>query len=117
MRKLRFQWIPTLLVLGSLLLGSFAWAEEGDETASPAPSSKASSKSLADRVKELETKLDSAEEKFKQIHEDQLRLHFNLYGDAEYRLFGPAANFAQSNGFYIGQTDLHIMAQYGPHLG
>src|SRR5579871_1414949 len=61
-----------------------------------------SSKSLAERVKDLE---------------DQLALHFNLYGDAEYRVSGPSASFPQQNAFYIGQTDLHIMAQYGPHLG
>jgi hypothetical protein len=43
-------------------------------------------------------------------------LHFNLYGDAEYRVYGATANFPQQNGFYVGQTDLHIMARYGEHL-
>ena len=79
------------------------------------------SKSLSQRVKTLEDLLSSyqtaTDQKFKQIQEDQLRLHFNLYGDAEYRVFGLSGSFPQQNGFYVGQTDLHIMAQYGQHLG
>ncbi len=119
MKKMNLNWLPLILVLG-LTLG---WApvqaaDEADDNA--APVEKASSKSLSERVKALEKKLaafeDSANQKFQQVHEDQLRLHFNVYGDAEYRLFGPAGSFPQTNGFYIGQTDLHIMGRYGDHL-
>jgi len=99
------------------LAAGFARAEKADD----ASSSKNDNKSLSQRVKDLEDKLaayqSASDEKFKLIHEDQLRLHFNLYGDAEYRVSGPSGSFPQQNAFYVGQTDLHIMAQYGPHLG
>ena len=115
MKKILTGGLPLALLLGITLMGFPAQAQEDDASAT-----KTSSKSLSERVKELEKKLaaveESASEKFQQVHEDQLRLHFNLYGDAEYRLFGPSGSFPQSNGFYIGQTDLHIMGRYGDHL-
>src|SRR5579872_4353698 len=121
-RVIRKKWsrkISTLLATVLLLCGTFAWADEEDQSGNPAPTpaEKTSSKSLNDRVKDLESRLDSADQKFKQIREDQIRLHFNLYGDAEYRVSGLSNSFPQQDGFYIGQTDLHIMAQYGEHLG
>lgn len=103
-------------VLFCLLLYGTPLKAASDDT-----SSDTSSKSLSQRVKTLEDLLASyqtaTDQKFRQLHEDQLRLHFNLYGDAEYRVSGLSASFPQQNAFYIGQTDLHIMAQYGQHLG
>lgn len=111
--------ICLLFAVGFLSAPSWARGEKGEEEQAPAKSN-AESKSLAQRVKALEDQLASyqsaADEKFRQAHAEQLRLHFNLYGDAEYRVAGPAASFPRQNGFYLGQTDLHIMAQYGPHL-
>ncbi|HJT23296.1 MAG TPA: hypothetical protein VJ873_01885 [bacterium] len=108
--------ILTGLVVLLWMAGPAKAAKDADQA-----SSDNSSKPLAQRVKTLEDLLASyqtaTDEKFKQVHEDQLRLHFNLYGDAEYRVFGLSGSFPQQNGFYTGQTDLHIMAQYGPHLG
>src|SRR5579885_3104943 len=112
---------PVCLLFAVCFLSAASWArgEDGEEGQAPAKSN-AESKSLAQRVKTLEDQLASyqsaVDEKFRQAHEEQLRLHFNLYGDAEYRVAGSAASFPQQNGFYLGQTDLHIMAQYGPHL-
>ncbi len=112
------------LVCLFLLSGVPAKADEDNSTqatSTPAPTPDNSAKSLAQRVKDLEDQLSlyqqSTDQKFNQIHEDQLRLHFTLYGDDEYRVFGPSGFFPQQNGFYLGQTDLMIMAEYGPHLG
>ena len=84
-------WLPLILTLA--LLPGASRAEEGAD----APAAKASDKSMAQRLKDLENKLaayeESTDQKFSQIHEDQLHLHFNLYGDAEYRLFGPSGPF------------------------
>ena len=117
-----------VLTVGLLLCGTFARADEmagmddkAKATAQPSAVSTPDSRSLNQRIKDLEDKLSSyqstTDQKFQQIHEDQLRLHFSLYGDSEYRVFGPSGSFPQQNAFFLGQTDLHIMAQYGPHLG
>ncbi|HUO57840.1 MAG TPA: hypothetical protein VMV05_06650 [bacterium] len=117
MRKFWLSMTGGVAVLGFILGLSTARADEA--TPQPTPAEKAPG-SLSERVGQLEKKLasyeESSDQKFKQVQEDQLRLHFNLYGDAEYRVFGPAANFPLEDGFYLGQTDLHIMAQYGAHL-
>ena len=118
------RWGAVLLFsFGLFLAGRLAWADDADDStaAAPAVTPAAAPKSVNDRLKDLEDRLssdeDSTRQKFKQAAEDRLRLHFNLYGDGEYRVSGPSGSFPQQNGFYLGQTDLHIMAQYGPHLG
>jgi hypothetical protein len=110
-----------VLMAGLLFCAAFARADEGDDSQADAKSADNNSKSLSQRVKDLEDKLaayqSATDQKFQQVHEDQLRLHFSLYGDSEYRVFGPSGSFPQQNAFFLGQTDMHIMAQYGPHLG
>ncbi len=107
----------TLSVLA--VFPALGWTQD-DDAAAEKPASKNESKSLPQRVKALEDELSALKtsnaEMNKQAHEEKLRLHFNLYGDAEYRVTGSSSSFPQQNGFFVGQTDLHIMAQYGEHL-
>ena len=122
MRGKTSRWCAALLwSFGLFLAGNIARADDGDDSTAAAAAATPAPKSAGDRLKDLEDRLSADEEsnnqKFKQVAEDKLRLHFNLYGDGEYRVNGPSGSFPQQNGFYLGQTDLHLMAQYGAHLG
>ncbi len=108
------------LGLGLTLPFSQTLAADSDTANDSDKTTSTSSKSLAERVKDLEKKLaayqDGADRNFKQIHEQELRIHFNLYGDVEYVLSGPSKAFPNANSFLLGQTDLHLMGHYGPNL-
>ena len=117
MRKHLMRFVAAMICLWTA--GVTIARAEGDATPKPAPAEK-SGGSLSERVSQLEKKLAAFEEssgqKFRQIQENELRLHFNLYGDVEYSVMGLSNAFPQANEFRLGQTDLHIMAQYGEHL-